>query len=326
MKLSTIYFLARTANSLNRNWHSARKSVKKAMFYSMTGFGSASKVFKGSRGEIEITAELRTVNSKYLDVAVRSPRAYVSFDAEISRLIRGHLRRGRIDVSLSMRVLDGLAEEIAVNHEQVKVLHKALEDVRKKLKLESEIVLADLLKFPDWIASKEVPVNKDEEWDFVKKVLELALKQVLSSREKEGRALEEFIETQRDRFGEILEQIGRKHESLLKNLRERTKDRVKNLHGTDGFDPHRLEQEVVLWVARADFQEELDRIRHHLETFDKLTDSDGEVGRKLEFLVQELHREVNTLGSKCPDASVTPLIIELKSCIERIREQIQNIE
>lgn len=296
------------------------------MFYSMTGFGSGSKVFKGSRGEIEITAEIKTVNSKYLDIACRSPRAYVSFDNEIARFIRSHLRRGRVDVSVSMRVVEGLAEEVTVNHEQARALHKALEDVRKKLKFETELTLSDLMKFPDWIASKEVAVNKDEEWDFLKKVLEMALKQVLSAREKEGRALEDFIETQRDKFGETLEQIARMHEGLLRNLRERTKERVRNLHGMDGFDPHRLEQEVVLWVARADFQEELDRIRHHLETFDKLTATDGEVGRKLEFLVQELHREVNTLGSKCPDASVTPLIIELKSCIERIREQIQNVE
>jgi uncharacterized protein (TIGR00255 family) len=296
------------------------------MFYSMTGFGSASKVFKGSRGEIEITAEIKTVNSKYLDISPRSPRAYVSFDADIARWVRMHLKRGRVDISLSMRILEGIAEEIKVNIEQVKVLSTAFEEVRNKLNLESPITLNDLLKFPDWIASKEVQVNKEEEWEFVKKVLELAMKQVLSSREKEGKALEEIIESQRDKFGEILEKIARMHESLLKNLRERTKDRVKNLHGMDGFDPHRLEQEVVLWISRADFQEELDRIRHHLETFDKLTESDGEVGRKLEFLVQELHREVNTLGSKCPDASVTPLIIELKSCIERIREQIQNIE
>lgn len=296
------------------------------MLYSMTGFGSASKVFKGSRGEIEIGAEIRTVNSKYLDISTRSPRAYVSFDAEIGRLMRNHLRRGRVDISLSMRVLNGLAEDIAVNQEQAKTLFKALSSVHKTLKLEGGLTLSDLMKFPDWIASKEVHVDKEEEWEFIKKVLELALKQVLSAREKEGLALEEIIESQRDKFGEILEKIARMHESLLKNLRERTKERVKNLHGMDGFDPHRLEQEVVLWIARADFQEELDRIRHHLETFDKLTDSDGEVGRKLEFLVQELHREVNTLGSKCPDASVTPLIIELKSCIERIREQIQNIE
>lgn len=292
----------------------------------MTGFGSASKSFKGKRGEIEIGVEVRTVNSKYLDISVRSPRAYVGFDSEISRLIRSHLRRGRVDVSVSMRILQGLAEEITVNHEQAQVLYKALDSVRKELKLSETLNLGDLLKFPDWIASREVPVDKEEEWGFLKKVLESAVKQVQLAREKEGRALEEVIESQRDRFGEILEQIGRSHESLLKNLRERTKDRVKNLHGMDGFDPHRLEQEVVLWISRADFQEELDRIRHHLETFDKLTETEGEVGRKLEFLVQELHREVNTLGSKCPDAAVTPQIIELKTCIERIREQIQNIE
>ncbi|MBN8555886.1 MAG: YicC family protein [Deltaproteobacteria bacterium] len=292
----------------------------------MTGFGSAGRNFKSRRGQIEISAEIRTVNSKFLDIAVKSPRLYLSFDTEIGKTVRQFLKRGRIDISLSMRVLEGTAEEVIINLPQAEKLYSALNEVREKLKIETSVNLSDLLKIPDWIESKEAQFDLKEELGFVKSVVEEALKQVLESRKKEGKALEAAIESHRDTLGEGLEKVGRTHDTLLQNLRDRLKERVKSLYGSDGFDPHRLEQEITLWVARSDFREELDRIRHHLETFDKLSESEGEMGRKLEFLTQELHREVNTLGSKCPDAKMTPTIIEMKTCIERIREQIQNIE
>jgi uncharacterized protein (TIGR00255 family) len=296
------------------------------MFMSMTGFGVACQSFKSRRGQLEISVEIRTVNSKFLDINIKSPRAYFSFDTDIGRVIRGFMKRGRVDVNVSMRVLDGTLEEVVINIPQAEKLHKALSSVREKFKIEREVQLGDLLKIPDWIESKETNFDLKEELGFVKMVVEDAIKQVIDSRKKEGKALEAVIEGHRDVLGEGLEKVGRLHDSLLQNLRDRMRERVKSLYGSDGFDPHRLEQEIVLWIARSDFREELDRIRHHLETFDKLIDSQGELGRKLEFLTQELHREVNTLGSKCPDAKVTPTIIEMKTAIERIREQIQNIE
>jgi uncharacterized protein (TIGR00255 family) len=296
------------------------------MLLSMTGYGNATECFKTSRGSLEVTAEIKTVNSKFLDLSIRSPRAYIQFDSEIGKLVRAKLKRGRVDVGLTARLTEGTSKEFNINRAQVGQIHAMFEKLRDELHLKDPIRLSDLLKLPDWIESRDAAINLEEEWNCVNKVVAAAILQVIESRTNEGRSLQQAIENHRDRFGEVLEKIARSHDSLLANLRVRTRERVASLFGNDGFDPHRLEQEIVLWVARSDFQEELDRIRHHLETFDEIVDTEGEVGRKFEFLVQELHREVNTLGSKCPDAAVTPLVIELKTCIERIREQIQNIE
>ncbi len=301
------------------------------MIQSMTGFGTATKTFKSSRGTIEILMEMKTLNSKFLDLNLRSPRLYMVFDSEISKAIRTRLRRGRVDVSIVTRTVDGPSKEISVNSSQAEELHRAFDKLSKKLKLSSPVGLMELLQSPDWIESREVKINTSEEWKFLRKVLFEVLDRVIQSRMEEGRALQKAIEIQMDRFEEYFIEIGRSNEFLLEALRSRTKERVKTLFGMDGFDPQRLEQEVVLWVARSDFREEMDRIRQHLrsmrEIFSGNKKSDSpEVGRRMEFFIQELQREVNTLGAKCSDASVTRQVVELKTCIERMREQIQNVE
>jgi len=296
------------------------------MLVSMTGFGSSTQSFRTSRGLLEITAELKTVNSKFLDVSIRSPRPYIPFDPEVAKLVRAKLKRGRVDVAISMRVLEGTAKQIAVNLPAAKALAEAFQKVNQALHLNENIRLADLLELPEWIETREADFDREEEWKVVKKTVELAVQQVIDSRSREGKALQAAIDEHQSRFEEIFEKISAEHPQLLEDLRGRVRERIQALYGNEGFDPQRLEQEIVLWVTRSDFQEEIDRIRHHLQTLRSIIQSQGEVGRKLEFLVQELHREVNTLGSKCPDAATTPLIIELKTCIERIREQIQNIE
>jgi len=296
------------------------------MFMSMTGYGSSTQTYHGSRGSLEVGVDIKTVNSKYLDISIRSPRSYMDFDPEIQRFVRSRLKRGRIDVQITMKVLQGKARELILNLEQAASLKQAYERVSEKLELTGAVTLADLLKFPDWIQSEDSSIDAEEEWKFVRRSVEVALNELLSSRLEEGRSLEGVIVQHRKRFGEVFEKIVGEHDRLQAQLRDRSRERLKTLFASEGFDPHRLEQEIVLWVQRADFQEEMDRITHHLKTFDDLLQGEGEVGRKFEFLVQELHREVNTLGSKCPDASVTPQIIELKVCIERIREQIQNVE
>ncbi|MDB5038930.1 MAG: YicC-like protein [Bacteriovoracaceae bacterium] len=292
---------------------------------SMTGFGSSTHVFKGRRGSLEITAEIRTVNSKFLDLSVRSPRPYVIFDADISKFIRTQLKRGRVDVNISARVIDGPAKAVHVNHAQAKELWKALNSVREDLGLKT-VEMGDLLAVPDWIESKDENIDTKEEWLFLKEVLSAALDAVTAARKSEGESLEKAIRTHLTRFEEIFKKIASGADAMVSDLRKRLRERVLDLHGSDGFDPQRLEQEITLWISRSDFREELDRIRHHLGTFETLLKEEREHGRKLEFLVQELQREVNTLGSKCSDAQTTPQIIELKTCIERIREQLQNSE
>ncbi len=293
---------------------------------SMTGFGAESKVFKFQKSSIEVSVEIKTVNSKFLDLSIRSPRGYQVFDSEIGKWVREKLKRGRVDISISRRVVDGKTNEIHLNLEEAAQIYQGLKKVHKNLGFKSDIAFSDLLSIRDWIDTHETQLNEKEEREFLRKVLSGALAKVLKSRKAEGEALDKMIRLHINKFVDIFEKIASRNDEILNVQRERIKERIKQLFGTEGLDSQRLEQEVALSVSRADFREEVDRIRHHLKTFEGIMKGDNEQGRALEFLVQELHREVNTLGSKCAEAKVTPLIIELKTCIERIREQLQNSE
>lgn len=294
--------------------------------HSMTGFGAGNQIFKSKRGSLEISAEIRTVNAKFLDVSIRSPRSYMIFDSRISKLVREFFKRGRVDVNISSRVLEGQAQEIVINLSQAQAVFLGLNKVRAELKLRDEVQLKDMLALPDWIEAKDKSFESEEEWRFLEEVLRTALTKVASARSLEGQALEADIRGHRERFAAIFEKISVDVDPILRSLRDRLRDRVKELSTPGVLDPTRLEQEITLWIGRSDFREEIDRIRHHLKTFDEILREPREQGRKLEFLIQELHREVNTLGSKSADAMITVQIIELKTCIERIREQLQNSE
>lgn len=296
------------------------------MMQSMTGFGAANQVFILKRGSVEISVEIRSVNAKFLDVSIRSPRTYMSFDSRITKVVREFFKRGRVDVNISSRVLEGSSQEILINLSQAKEVYAALNKVRGELNLKEEVQLQQMLSLPEWIQSKDQNFDAEEEWKSVRAVLQTSLEKVAQARTIEGEALENDIRGHKKRFTEIFERIASDGDAIVKNLRDRLRDRVKELAAPGLIDPSRLEQEIGLWIGRADFREEIDRIRQHLKTFDEILSEPREQGRKLEFLVQELHREVNTLGSKCVDAKVTVLMIDLKTCIERIREQLQNSE
>ena len=296
------------------------------MLSSMTGYGLVSEVVQCGRGKLEISIEVRTVNSKFLDINVRSPRPYVVFDSQMGKLIRQYLKRGRVDVGVSVEVLEGRERDIYVNHTQAQAVFDGLDKVRKSLKIESPITVSDLLTQSDWLQKHDVDINEQEEWGFIESIFKKTLAAVVKSRLSEGESLRASIQNHRKLFEASFEKIRSRHSEMLVMVRQKAKDRLEQLFQGQNFDPNRLEQELVMWVSRSDFHEEIDRIVHHLQTFDEVMSAGVEIGRKLEFVLQELHREVNTLGTKCPDAAALPLIVDLKSCLERMREQIQNVE
>jgi len=296
------------------------------MFQSMTGYAVAEEVFSVRRGKLEIRIEAKTVNSKFLDINIRSPRPYVSFDSEISRVVREFLRRGRLDLNVTAHMIEGTEREVLVNQSQVKALAEALNGVRATLGLRTEILMNDLLQVPEWLQMRDLTIDKAEEWPLLEKVLRKALGELKESRRLEGEALFRIIGEQRTRFQGEYQKFVDAEDQILKQLHQRAKERIADLFHGQNFDPQRLEQEVTLWCSRSDFKEESDRLRQHLKTFDELVAKPQDVGRKLEFLLQEMHREVNTMGTKCPDPKLTPSVIELKTCIDRMREQALNVE
>jgi len=292
----------------------------------MTGFGLVSEVVQCARGKLEVSIEIRTVNSKFLDINLRSPRPYVVFDSHFSKLVRQYLKRGRVDVGVSVEVLEGRERDIFINQTQALALYEGLDKVRQSLKIQTPVTISDLLSQPDWLQKHDVEIDQSEEWAFLEKVFKKAIDAVVKSRLSEGESLKSSILSHRQAFEASFEKIRARHQDMLAIVRQKAKDRIQQLFQGQNFDPNRLEQEVVFWVSRSDFHEEIDRIVHHLQTFDDTMSKGVEVGRKIEFVLQELHREVNTLGTKCPDAAALPLIVDLKSCLERMREQIQNVE
>jgi uncharacterized protein (TIGR00255 family) len=226
-------------------------------------------------------------------------------------------------VNVSVR---GVSQEILIHLDQAEEIFKGLSRVQTQLKLSGEIGMRELLAVPDWIQTKDQMIDSEEEWKHLEEVAKESLQKVFEGRKLEGQALEKVIRGHKKKFEEVFAQISARADTIVVQLRERLRERVRELSESTNLDQNRLEQEITLWIARADFREEIDRIRHHLKTFEEILGEQREQGRKLEFLIQELHREVNTMGSKCADASGTAQVIELKTCIERIREQLQNSE
>lgn len=296
------------------------------MIFSMTGFGSVFESFQMGDAQIQLSCELKCLNSKFLDLQIRSPRVYSSFDLEISKRIKQSLARGRLELYVTREVIEGSTHKLRVNSDELHQVYRALEQVRESLKIEQNVRLEHLLQHPDWLHSSEAPIELEGEKKFLFRLLDRVIEQVTDSRLKEGEALQRVLEEQLQDLDSVYSKIKNQNEVLVKNLRSRLKSRVEELMKDVKFDATRLEQEIAIWVARSDFQEEIDRLGHHLESFRSRLQEGGEVGRRLEFIVQEMHRELNTIGSKCSDSSWTTQVINMKSLVERMKEQIQNIE
>jgi uncharacterized protein (TIGR00255 family) len=296
------------------------------MLLSMTGYGSAAGILREADFELELSVEIKTLNSKYLDLQCRLPRVYNSLERDLGLIIREKLKRGRVEVSVYRRVLQGPVQELAVNVQQARALAEAFKRVEMAVEIPTALTLADLLSQPDWLQSKEPEIHRETEWKLLQDLAQKALEAVSESREQEGRSLHRILYDHRVQFEKVFQELAQANEQLVPTLRERWSKRLKEIAPDVRVDANRLEQELVLWVSRADYQEEIDRIRHHLEVFDKIMAQSGEAGRRFEFLLQELHREVNTLGSKCDQKALTAKVVELKSYLEKMKEQVQNVE
>lgn len=296
------------------------------MLKSMTGFGSASDSFRSERGELELIVELKTLNSRFLDISLRSPRGYSALEQKIQKKLREKLKRGRVELYITRRVLEGFSSVPRVNRDQVSALVKSYEDAIEASGLQLDIQLQDLLVFPEWIESPEASLDIEQEWSCLQKVLDRALSAVSESREQEGRSLQKTLSQFVKQMADHLPQISEKNLVSQKAFKDRLKQKILELSEDRSFDPERLEQEVSIWVAKSDYQEEIDRLSHHLDSMQSLCESSSEAGRRFDFLIQEVHRELNTLGSKAVEAPITHQVIEMKSILEKLREQVQNIE
>lgn len=296
------------------------------MLRSMTGYGAAEQHTDGGRWWVEV----RSTNHRFLEVVVRLPRELGALEDRVRAAVAQRVRRGRVEVLVRE---DGgqRPREAVVDTELARRYARALEDLRQELALEERLTLSALLALPDVVRVEEARRDADAAWEDLRPVLERALDGLVQMRTSEGRRLAGDLQERVARLERWVEQVARRAEELPRAYAERLRQRVADLLqalGVEGLpDEARLAMEVAAFADRCDVREELVRLRSHLQEVRTLLQAeDGAVGRKLEFLLQEMQREVNTVGAKAADLEVARAVVEMKSELEAIREQVQNVE
>ncbi len=297
---------------------------------SMTGYAMV-------RGEFEgwaVRVSVKSVNHRFLDVKLRIPDSLEAFEHRLRQAVRGRIHRGHIDVNVSME--PGEAAPVHVNRELLKSYVHAAEELRKQTGGTGELDAVSLLRLPGVITGLASALPEtEEEQEELGKVLESHLREALERmdemRRNEGRHLTDELRSRVAKIESELEQVRELVSKLRPAFSRRLEARLKELLNGTNIEPARLAQEAALLAERSDISEELDRLRSHLQQFTKLLDGAGELGKKLDFLLQEMHREANTMLSKTPGVesealAITGLSLEIKSEIEKLREQVQNIE
>ena len=291
--------------------------MTKARLHSMTAFARVERQLS----DVTLIWELKSVNHRYLEVSTRLPDAFRDLDMPVRERCRQRLARGKLECGLRYQLSSGEGS-LALNEELVKELSTAASRVEALLQHPAPVSVAEILRFPGVLAGNDVDLSTCQK--DVLALLDEGLKALAENRAREGQALADLV---RDRLDQVLVQVERAKTALpaiLDNLRDKLKKRVEEVVAS--ADPQRLEQEVVLLAQKMDVAEEMDRLIAHVNEVRRTLDEGGACGRRLDFLMQELNREANTLGSKSVDTETTQASVELKVLIEQMREQIQNIE
>ena len=273
-----------------------------------------------------ITWELRSVNHRYLEPGIKLPEEFRQLDPEIRKLIGRYLARGKVDFSLRYKIDQQQQGKIALNEDMLRSLREVEQQVLNIVHEGSKLSVADILGWPGVISENERDFSNLHK--LAMSSLENALKQLQQSREDEGGALDEMIRSRCGQVSEIVAEVRKHRPQMVASLREKWESALdeKLQQWRESANENRLEQELVMLAQKLDVEEELDRLDTHIAEVLNVLDRDEAVGRRLDFLMQELNREANTLGSKSQDSVTTQLAVDLKVLIEQMREQVQNIE
>lgn len=289
---------------------------------SMTGFGRG----EASEGGKIWVAEIRTVNHRFLDQRVILPRLFTVFEERVKKRIASVFDRGRVDVTFSLTGAKSIEPQLAINRSAALQYRRCLEELISEYGAVGPITLQDMLTLRDVISLEEQCPDLEIEWSLISASLDIALKDCDIMREKEGQALKDDLLAGVERFAAITQQIKDQLPVLLQQRQGDLRIRIQNLLIGIDIDPIRLAQEVAIIADKSDVAEEITRLESHIAQFGWFLGSNEPVGRRLDFLLQEFLREVNTLSSKIANASIAHLGVEMKNQIEKLREQVQNIE
>lgn len=288
---------------------------------SMTGFGRASLESNGKNYIIEI----KTVNNKYSDITVKSPKRLSFMEDKIRKQIANRITRGKVEVSVSFFDFSNKSKNVVLNKEIAKEYIKQLREIADENNLSENISVVEIAKLPDILNS----IDSDNDEEIASEALQclnMALDSLIEMRKTEGENIKQDLLVRIERVQKLVDKIAENSKGIVEEYVSKLEKRIKEILKTDVVDENRIAQEAVIYADKTSIEEELTRLNSHIVQFKELVNSDGPVGKKLDFMIQEMNRETNTIGSKAGSGEITKAVIDLKVELEDIREQIQNIE
>lgn len=293
------------------------------MIRSMTSFGRSSS----EEGQKRVfTVEMKSVNSRYLDVNIRMPKTLISLEEEIRKMISNSLNRGKVDVFINLKNYNDGSGIPKVDINLAQGYLECLKEIEAKLGVKNDVSVMQIARFPEVITVVEEEDKIEEVWQELKPLINDSLDMMIGMREVEGNKLKEDILFKISAIEELVSKVEEFADTIPKAFKVKLDERVKELLGNVDIDESRIAMEVCMLADKATVDEEIIRLRSHINQVRETLNLKEPVGRKLDFIVQEMNRETNTIGSKSSDIQMTNIVIDIKNILEKIREQVQNIE
>ena len=292
------------------------------MVKSMTGYGRCEEMVGGRR----ITVELKSVNHKYFEFSPRVTRGYGFLEDKLKTYVQSRVARGKIDLFLSIETLEDADVIVSVNHSLAAGYIAALREITERYKLPDTVTVNSLSRYSDIFSVHKAPEDEEAIWAAVKTVLEKAVDAFIAMRETEGRRLYDDVMSRAAVILELVGKIEARSPETVKEYRERLEAKLREVLSDTTIDEQRILTEAAIFADKVAVAEETVRLRSHFEQLKALLNAEEPSGRKMDFLVQEVNRETNTIGSKASDSQIAYMVVDIKAEIEKIREQIQNIE
>ena len=290
--------------------------------YSMTGFGRAEVSSPVGSLSIEVTS----VNNRFLEMSVRLPRQLSLLETQIRELISSKVNRGQINLTVSLDDTEAAVQRTLINSRLAAAYAKQLKALQKELKLAGEVTMHDLVLVPDILKPDKERVDHNQVWKLVEKALTKALTDLVAMRKKEGAAMANDMQQRLTAMKKAIGEIEKKSSGAIEIYREKLTQRINSLLEPAQRDHLRLEEEIALFAERTDITEECTRLKSHIDLYQQALKMKEPAGKRLNFILQEMNREANTIGSKCSEFAISSLAISLKEEIEKLRELVQNVE
>ena len=292
------------------------------MIKSMTGYGSAKGVAEG----LEITVELKSVNNRYLDTSVRLPRSFIFAEDAVKSAVQSHISRGKVDVFVTVDSTAAGDMTVKVNEALLKGYIEAISHIAGEYSLENDLTAMSAARLPDVLSVEKKDMDAEQIAAAISDIAEKALEDFDEMRVREGEKLRDDVLNRLETIDRLVSAVEEKAPETVKEYRERLEQKMAEVLGTSGIDESRILTESAICADHIAVDEETVRLRSHMSQLKTMVSGASPIGRKIDFLVQEFNREANTIGSKCQNSDIAHVVVDLKSEIEKIREQIQNIE